>query len=324
MKVNVSNWKEFRVEDVFLCETTKAVDVRLQELGGTPYITRSKESNGCKGYYNSEDNLNKGNCITIGAEGGVAYYQNDDFIAGVKVYTLRSSRLNMHNALFLITVLNKLSYLYSYGRARVLEKIKNEMIKLPVDDSGNPDYLYMENYITSLNNRHITTKVAKEKKLISALTWTEFRLEDIFSFKKGKRLTKADMIDGSTNYLGAISDNNGVRQHIDVEKSQIYTANCITVNYNGSVGEAFYQSEPFWASDDVNVLYAKNWEMNKYNAMFIITVIKANKYRFSYGRKWTLEKMKESIIKLPISQPNVPNFDYMEQYIKKLSYSDRI
>ncbi len=93
--------------------------------------------------------------------------------------------------------------------------------------------------------------------------------------------------------------------------------------YHGPL-EKETKEEAVWASDDVNVLYAKNWEMNKYNAMFIITVIKANKYRFSYGRKWTLEKMKESIIKLPISQPNVPDFDYMEQYIKKLSYSDKI
>ncbi|MDE7312856.1 MAG: restriction endonuclease subunit S [Eubacterium sp.] len=100
---------------------------------------------------------------------------------------------------------------------------------------------------------------------------------------------------------------------------------CITVNYNGSVGEAFYQSEPFWALDDVNVLYAKDfWRMNKYIAMFIITVIKANKYRFSYGRKWTIEKMKETTLKLPYKNNGMPDFEYMEEYIKSLPYSDRI
>ena len=75
----------------------------------------------------------------------------------------------------------------------------------------------------------------------------------------------------------------------------------------------------------MNVLYAKDWwVMNKYNALFIVTVIKANKYRFSYGRKWTLEKMRDTIIKLPSRRDGMPDFGYMEEYIRALPYSDRI
>lgn len=86
--------------------------------------------------------------------------------------------------------------------------------------------------------------------------------------------------------------------------------NCITVNYNGSVGEAFYQDKPFGASNDANVLYVKEWwELNKYNALFIVTVTKANRYRFRYGRKWTLEKMKDSVIKLSGKTDGTPDFD---------------
>ena len=64
--------------------------------------------------------------------------------------------------------------------------------------------------------------------------------------------------------------------------------------------------------------------MNKYIAMFIITVIKANRYRFGYGRKWTIEKMKETFIKLPSRSDGDPDFEYMEKYIKSLPYSDKI
>jgi hypothetical protein len=152
--------------------------------------------------------------------------------------------------------------------------------------------------------------------------WTEFPLGQLFKFVKGKRLTKEDMLDGDTNYLGAISENNGVRQLIDAPA--IHAANCITVNYNGSVGEAFYQAVPFWASDDVNVLYANGWTLNKYIALFIVTVIKANRYKFSYGRKWAMEKMKNSIIKLPATEKGVPDWVYIENYMKALPYSDRI
>jgi len=143
------------------------------------------------------------------------------------------------------------------------------------------------------------------------------------AFNKGKRLRKEDMVPGNTNYIGAISLNNGVRQLIDA--APIFEPNCITVNYNGSVGEAYYQMTPFWASDDVNVLYAKkDWTLNKYIALFLTTVIKANKFRFSYGRKWTKEKMEKSLIKLPSTAHGLPDWGYMENYIKALPYSNRI
>jgi len=152
--------------------------------------------------------------------------------------------------------------------------------------------------------------------------WNEFTLGELFCFVKGRRLTKEDMLEGNTNYLGAINENNGIRQLIDAPA--IFKENCITVNYNGSVGEAFYQSAPFWATDDVNVLYANGWTLNKYIALFVATVIKANRYKFSYGRKWTMEKMKQSVVKLPVTAQGSPDWEYMEQYIKLLPYTDRI
>jgi len=167
-----------------------------------------------------------------------------------------------------------------------------------------------------------TTKLVAVDTLTSVENWGVYSLGELFKFHKGKRLTKEDMNEGAVNFIGAISENNGVRQFIDVEP--MFSPNCITVNYNGSVGEAFYQHEPFWASDDVNVLYADGWELNRHIAMFIITIIKSSRYKFSYGRKWTLEKMKESTIKLPKASDNSPDWLYMENYIRSLPYSDRI
>ena len=47
-------------------------------------------------------------------------------------------------------ILNLEDYRYSYGRARILNKLKKETIKLPVDSNGKPDWQFMENYIKSL------------------------------------------------------------------------------------------------------------------------------------------------------------------------------
>lgn len=146
--------------------------------------------------------------------------------------------------------------------------------------------------------------------------WQLFKMSDVYTFTKGKRLTKEDMIPGKLNYLGAISDNNAVRDYIDAEPQ--HKGNCITVNYNGSVGEAFYQSEPFWATDDINILDLKEKEMTENIALFLCSIIKHNKYKFGYGRKWTLEKMKETKILLPIKDNKI-DYTYMENYIKNLN-----
>jgi len=322
MKIDITKWKEFYVGKLFDCSTT--IPMIVTETGKFPYVTRSAQNNGVSDYVSDTDYVpNKGGCITIGAEGRVAFYQSKDFVTGVKVYVLRHGALNQYNGLFICTVLNVSLYKYNYGHARILKKIKKEIIKLPVNKDGHPDWDFMEYYIRSMRHKPITTKLKYNKGMaLNIGNWKEFLLGDLFAFHKGRRLTKQDMIDGPVNFLGAISENNGVRQKIDIEP--MYEPNCITVNYNGSVGEAFYQSSPFWASDDVNVLYADGWTLNKHIAMFITTVIKANRCLFNYGRKWTLEKMKKSPIKLPATANGSPDWAYMEQYIKSLPYSDRI
>lgn len=81
---------------------------------------------------------------------------------------------------------------------------------------------------------------------------------------------------GSTPFIGAIDANNGQRQRVSAKPN--HTGNTITVNYNGSVAEAFYQPVPFRASDDVNVLYPK-FVLNQYIGMFLCTLIRQEKFR---------------------------------------------
>lgn len=149
-------------------------------------------------------------------------------------------------------------------------------------------------------------------------SWKKFRLGDLFEIKKGKRLTTADQIPGTTPYIGAIDSNNGVANYIG--QSPIHEGNTISLAYNGSVGEAFYQPEPFWATDDVNVLYLKPEQgvMNAHIAAFICTMLKHEKYRFSYGRKWVLESMRDTILPLPATNDGLPDWTWMEDYIRSL------
>lgn len=165
--------------------------------------------------------------------------------------------------------------------------------------------------------------------------WKEFSLDRLFIIKKGKRLTAEDQEDGIYNYIGAIDSNNGIANHI--AQQPIHEGNTISLSYNGSVGEAFYQKDPYWATDDVNALYSRYEGFNEPIGLFIATVIRAEKYKFSYGRKWTLENMQKSIIKLPVRRSSdgksfidnihtysdegyVPDWQFMEQYVRSLHH----
>lgn len=150
--------------------------------------------------------------------------------------------------------------------------------------------------------------------------WKEYRLGDLFDIRKGKRLTAEDQTPGTTPYIGAIDSNNGIANYIDQEAT--HAGNTITLSYNGSVGEAFYQPTAFWATDDVNVLYFKDSNgvrFNQYIALFICTILRKEKYRYCYGRKWILESMNETRIKLP-TKNNTPDWEWIENYVKSLPH----
>lgn len=151
--------------------------------------------------------------------------------------------------------------------------------------------------------------------------WPEFQLTELFDIRKGKRLTKANWTSGGTPFVGSIEKNNGVSGRIG--QSPIHDGNTITVNYNGSVAEAFYQPVPFWASDDVNVLYPK-FELTPATALFIATVIRKEKYRFSYGRKWHKERMEQSTIRLPANSDGSADWEFMEAYVRSLPFSSQL
>lgn len=333
MNLDINEWKYFSIEQLFLISRGRTLSTENKDLysGTIPCVNGTTENNGVHCFLSEEIQeigfkLQKAPALSLARVGnaGMTFVQNIDFYIADNAFSLTLREQQSEKVyLFLSTILNLENAKYSYGRTVSLEKYKKLRIKLPALSDGHPDFCFMEKYILELHSNPIRTGIKHTEKTLNFEVWNEYLLGDLFDFSKGKRLTKADIVPGDVNFLGAISENNGIREKIETE--HCWKENCITVNYNGSVGEAFYQDRPFWASDDVNVLYAKPWwKMNKYNALFIVTVIKANKYRFSYGRKWTLDKMKETVIKLPSCQDGTPDFDFMEQYIKALPYSDRI
>jgi hypothetical protein len=148
------------------------------------------------------------------------------------------------------------------------------------------------------------------------MEWQEFFLEDVASIDKGVRLTKADMEDGITPFIGASEMNNGVTAFTS-SMNESYDSNVLGVNYNGSVGFSFYH--PYYAvfSDDVKrVKWLESERNNKYTLLFLSAVIKMQKDKYAYGYKFNGQRMKRQKILLPVTDDGSINWSYMEQYMR--------
>ncbi|WCG83921.1 restriction endonuclease subunit S [Pectobacterium sp. A5351] len=206
-------------------------------------------------------------------------------------------------------------YKFSYGRKPKGDRLKQIILPDIIPDWVGNVMLANKNDVCSPANRILTEDIDAEH-------FGVFVLGELFDIRKGKRLTKANMIMGRIPYVGASDANNGVTAKIG--QDPIHDGGTISVSYNGSVAEAFYQPEPYWATDDVNVLYPKDFNLTPAIAIFICTIIRMEKYRFSYGRKWHMDRMRESTIKLPVTVMGTPDWTYMETLINSLPYSSQL
>lgn len=335
MKLETSKWKEFRLGNLFSQMYKAEAHIKAEyDFLDAPFensikfISRTEENNGCDCYILNRDltGIEDGEAIVVGDTTATCFYQDESFVCGDHMVICRADWINLYTAVFIITLLKQEKYKYSYGRAFKMQLISDTILKLPATKEGNPDWVYMEKFIKSLNHKPLTTKYRGgcASPTLGVELWKDFVINDFFEVKKGKRLTAEDQTEGSTLYIGAIDSNNGVANKIG--QKPIHRGNTISLSYNGSVGEAFYQPEPFWATDDVNVLYFRSDNevpFNKYIALFICTVLRQEKYRYSYGRKWVLENMESTVIKLP-AKDGKPDWMFMENYIKSLPYGDRV
>ena len=354
--MNTSSWKWFRYDEIFDIKhgfyNKKPED---NPEGEIPFIGATDSNNGVTSHSDLEtiavttktgDGSNSpmeekifDNCIAVTNNGsvGYAYFQAKPFTCthDVNPLYLKGHEINPYIALFLCTLIEKERFRWAYGRKWRPIRMPSSKIKLPVTPDGIPDWKYMEDFVKDQIipqlpkkaqrvwlQKYDTTPQKQENMKLNTQDWKWFVYESIFDIRKGKRLTQADMIDGNIPYIGAIDSNNGLSSYIGND-SQLHEANTITVSYNGSIGYAFYQDKEFWATDDVNVLYPK-FNLNRYIALFICTLIEKEQYRFCYGRKWDLEAMKKSRIKLPATPSGEPDWKFMEDYIKSLPYSKNI
>ena len=112
---------------------------------------------------------------------------------------------------------------------------------------------------------------------------------------------------------------------------------CLTVARSGSAGFVSFQINGCVVGDSAKILLLKYQKPHVEVYLFLQSILSANRYKYSYGRKVTEEKYGKEIIDLPIKlnedntplldpeckySPSgyIPDWQFMEDYIKKLKY----
>ena len=331
-------------------------DLELNKLKktdeGINYISRTMKNNGVKAQVSVvEGKVPKNpNTISVTLGGSVleAFLQDKEYYTSYHVAVLTPLEpMTKQEMLYYCMCIRANKFRYNFGR-QANKTIAS--LKVPSKESI-PKYVNTTE-IKDLYN--FTKKLIKLKTpKLNSNEWKEFTFDDLFIIKNGYYNKKPiHSKKGKIAFLGATANNNGVTEYYSIEDiakyhrdgttkkdeliKKVFDGNCIAVTNNGSVGCAFYQKDPFTCSHDVNPLYLRNHELNKYSAMFLITIIEQEKFRWTYDRKWRPYKMPKSVIKLPIkidenNQPildhngkYIPDYMYMENYIKTLSYSKEL
>lgn len=279
------------------------------------YVSRTGENNGVAARVEKAQNVNPypAGLLSCAVGGTVlsTFVQDEAFYVSRDMYILTPLRkMSLQEKLYWCLCIKANAYRYCYGR---LANKTLANLKLPDEV---PAWVYTTSCVP------INTKIKPRKLPLHTDRWAYFELGNLFQISVSKDQPLQKCSSGSIPFVSSSSQNNGVSSYVGEIPSQC--ANTITLARNGSVGSAFFHSAPYCASpDDVRVL-TPQFAMTKYSALFICTVLEREKFKYGYGRKFGSKRMQSTRIKLPTTPSGTPDWQFMEQYIKSLPYSDRI
>jgi len=322
MKINPIERKYFSLGELFEYSTSDDDYLSSYDIGNIEYVSSSAENNWVSCMIEATPSQNW-NTLTIARNWSVwsTFYHQNPYCASSDDVRILTPKFNMnyHIWLFLSTIINKESFKFSYGRKLTRDKVLNMKIKIPIDKDWSPNRKFIENYMKSLNYKPITTKNKLKQKELNINEWKEFRIWDIFTQDRWKESAPNQNLEWETPIVNETDNNNWITRN--VEPTKIFKWNAITISINVWYN-VFYQPYDFCASVNISILKSKY--LNKYNWLFIVTLIKENNKRYSYWYKTSKDKIDNMSIKLPVDSSWNPDREFMENYIKNLPYWDRI
>lgn len=313
------------LSDIFEIEYGNKLDMnkmnRTGRLQGVAFVGRIGGLNGKSGISGFVEPLDgvepySPGLLTVALGGSrllSSYVQQMPFYTAQNVAVLspRDDTMSIKERLFYAMCIRANAFRYSaFGR-----EANRTLATIEVPDVV-PDWVASSNMPTY---EGLSGAIGPEVPISDIEGWSPFAIGDLFTVKKGRRVTKANRVPGSTRFVGASDKNNGITDMCDLPP--MFNPHCLTVPYNGnSVGIAFYQDQPFFASDDVQVLIPRE-HATRWSLLFVAAMIRYERPRFSYGYKWNLARMKKTTIRLPADDAGNPDWEYMDSVMRGLPFS---
>ena len=166
LKMGGVNWKNFLLRDLFptlVAGKSKGLNHIEKSDSGISYLGATNQNNGVLCFVSREDKstIQKGNCIAFirNGEGSMGYsvYKAEDFIATSDMTFGYNNHLNRYTGTFITTIADRVRGKYNFGYKRSANRLSKEIITLPVDNDGSPDWEYMEDYMRNIESAHILT-----------------------------------------------------------------------------------------------------------------------------------------------------------------------
>jgi len=156
-------WQEFRLIDIFTdIQRGKRLKTADHRRGLTPYISSTAMNNGVDGFVGNKEGVRIfKNCLSLANSGSVGscFYEPFSFVASDHITKLYNNKINKYSALFISNVISRISEKYGFNREINDQRIKKEVILLPANDDGNPNYEYMESTMRRIEAKQLRNYV---------------------------------------------------------------------------------------------------------------------------------------------------------------------
>lgn len=144
-------WKPIFISSMFELVRGCENNMAMLEDGYTPLISAKANNNGLKGFVHNPKKIIAGQCITLNNDGdggaGLAYYQPANMALDSHVTALVPLfDMSAFVMLFIAKCISGLHGFFGHGLSISNPRAKRLRIMLPVTDTGEPDYAYMEQY----------------------------------------------------------------------------------------------------------------------------------------------------------------------------------
>ena len=159
-------------------------------------------------------------------------------------------------------------------------------------------------------------------KKVDRLNWKEFCVGNLFDIHptKAYKITNKDLLveNGENPVVVNSAYNNGVGGYTNLDVTE--KGNTITFSDTTTADAIFYQESCFVGYPHVQGLYPKCYgdKWSKYSLLFFLAVFKKASFvqNFDYANKFTRDLAKNIIVSLPSDSAGIPDFAYMEKYMK--------